>query len=80
MDLDRWIAQLKRCEPLAEADARALCRAATEILVEEGNVQRVDAPVALVGDVHGQFWDLLELFKVGGDCPSVRAGSGAGRA
>lgn len=46
-ELDRWIEQLKRCEPLAEKDVKSLCEKAVEILVEESNVQRVDAPVTL---------------------------------
>lgn len=46
-DLDRQIEQLKRCEPLKESEVKALCLKAREILVEESNVQRVDAPVTV---------------------------------
>ncbi|XP_058037412.1 serine/threonine-protein phosphatase 4 catalytic subunit isoform X2 [Ahaetulla prasina] len=42
-----------------------------EILVEESNVQRVDSPVTVCGDIHGQFYDLKELFRVGGDVPET---------
>jgi len=70
-DLDRQIAQLRRCEPIKESEVKALCQKATEILMEESNVQKVDAPVTICGDIHGQFYDLQELFKVGGDCPDT---------
>ncbi|KAK4341880.1 hypothetical protein RND71_037696 [Anisodus tanguticus] len=70
-DLDGQIEQLKRCEPLKESEVKALCLKAMEILVEESNVQRVDAPVTICGDIHGQFYDMKELFKVGGDCPKT---------
>eukprot|EP01133_Synstelium_polycarpum_P013440 gene13440-15839_t len=63
--------QLKRCEIIKESEVRTLCAKAREILVEEGNVQRVDSPVTICGDIHGQFYDLKELFKVGGDCPQT---------
>lgn len=46
-DLDRAIEQLKRCEYLKESEVKALCNKAREILVDEGNVQRVDAPVTV---------------------------------
>ena len=41
------IEQLKRCEYIKEAEVKALCAKAREILVEESNVQRVDAPVTV---------------------------------
>lgn len=49
-DLDRQIEQLKRCEIIKESEVKALCAKAREILVEEGNVQRVDSPVTV--DIH----------------------------
>jgi len=68
-DLDRQIAILRRCELIKESEVKTLCAKAREILVEESNVQRVDAPVTICGDIHGQYYDLVELFKVGGECP-----------
>lgn len=70
-DLDRQIEQLRRCEIIKESEVKALCSKAREILVEESNVQRVDSPVTVCGDIHGQFYDLKELFKVGGDVPDT---------
>ncbi|KAH9414614.1 Serine/threonine-protein phosphatase 4 catalytic subunit [Dermatophagoides pteronyssinus] len=70
-DLDRQIEQLRRCEIITESEVKSLCSKAREILLEESNVQRVDAPVTVCGDIHGQFYDLKELFKVGGDVPTT---------
>lgn len=46
-DLDRQIEQLRRCEIITESEVKSLCSKAREILLEESNVQRVDAPVTV---------------------------------
>lgn len=44
---------------------------AKEILAKESNVQEVKCPVTVCGDVHGQFHDLMELFRIGGRSPDT---------
>jgi hypothetical protein len=46
-DLDNQIERLRKCECLQESEVRDLCLRAREILSEESNVQRVDAPVTV---------------------------------
>ncbi len=45
--LDQQIDRLRKCEHLHENEVKSLCLRAREILVDEGNVQRVDAPVTV---------------------------------
>ena len=59
------------CKPLSEAEITDLCSKAKEILTDESNVVHVPAPVTICGDIHGQFHDLVELFKIGGELPDT---------
>ena len=52
-DLDVFIERLYRNQLLSETIIRELCEKTKELLVKEGNVTQVSAPVTLVGDVHG---------------------------
>ena len=36
----------------------------------ESNIQPVSTPVTVCGDLHGQFYDVIELFRVAGGAPS----------
>ena len=44
---------------------------AREVLSGESNVKVVQSPVTVCGDIHGQLYDLLELFKIGGTIPDT---------
>nr|XP_051209807.1 uncharacterized protein LOC127327063 [Lolium perenne] len=49
----------------------ALKMASLEILIEESNVQPVNSPVTVCGDIDGQFHDLMKLFATGGHVPET---------
>lgn len=70
-DLDNWIEKVRRCDHLSEVELKLLCNRVKAILMEESNVQPVHSPVTVCGDVHGQFYDLLELFRKGKDIPTT---------
>lgn len=70
-DLDRWIETLRQCRPIPEPCVRELCYKARELLLEEANVVTIPAPITICGDIHGQFHDLMELFRVGGSPPET---------
>ena len=39
----------------------SICRRASKLLRAEPNLLRVDGKVLIIGDIHGQFYDLLAL-------------------
>lgn len=41
------------------------------ILLKEGNILQLSSPVVLVGDLHGQFYDLCEIFRIAGNVPDT---------
>lgn len=70
-DINVYISQLYQCQHLNEKQTLFIIEKAKEILIKEENIQPVKAPVTICGDIHGQFYDLLELFLVGGKLPDT---------
>ena len=63
---------------IAEEDVRAMTAECKEILLEQPAMLELNAPIRVVGDVHGQFMDLLRLFGASALCLSLSL-SGRGR-
>lgn len=70
-DPDKWLSMVMECQHLPEPDMKVLCERVRSILLEESNIQPVSSPVTICGDIHGQFWDLLELLRKGGMVPET---------
>ena len=71
LDIDRIIEDVQKCRLLPEGDVQELCFLAQELLIQEANIQLIHTPVTICGDIHGQFWDLLELLRKGGEVPET---------
>lgn len=71
MNVDAYIERLKEKKPLSMTQLEDMLKLVKEVLSKEANMPAVRAPVTVVGDIHGQFYDLLELFRVCGEPPYV---------
>ena len=71
VDLERVLGLLYEGKLPGLEDILDLCAATTGVFAKEANVVRLQAPVTVVGDIHGQFYDLLELLEVGGRPPAT---------
>lgn len=57
---------------LEKEDCITIVKMAMEILKKEPNVLALSDPVTVVGDIHGQFYDLLKILEIGGDLATVK--------
>ena len=49
---------------ISRDDLVLLCHAVQQALTDDRTLIRLKAPITIFGDIHGQFFDLQELFRV----------------
>nr|CAD2144222.1 unnamed protein product [Meloidogyne enterolobii] len=55
---------------VSEREIRSICHLSRELFLSQPMLLELNAPLKIVGDIHGQFSDLLRLFRVCGFPPS----------
>lgn len=73
-DLDYCLEQLLEHLPprlLPEETVHDLCQQLKTQLLAVPNIMALSLPCTVVGDIHGQYHDLLEVFKIGGAPPNT---------
>ena len=55
---------------LRNAEINSICTRVREILLEQPPLIELEAPVKIVGDIHGQYSDLIRMFEMCGFPPS----------
>lgn len=71
-DLDYCLEQLLEHRPpriLPAETIRLLCHMLKQQLLAVPNIMALQSPISVVGDIHGQFHDLLEIFRIGNSPP-----------
>ena len=57
---------------LTERELLGVLEKVKDTFAQESNVIHMDGPITFVGDLHGQFFDMLEIFETAGQVPDTK--------
>jgi serine/threonine-protein phosphatase PP1 catalytic subunit len=63
--------QTQESVDLLESEIRALTLQSAAVFMQQPILLELEAPIKIVGDIHGQYYDLLRLFENGGFPPDA---------
>lgn len=68
-DLEALQEGLRKGVAIPEAQLQTVCADVKALFAKEDNLVKLQAPLVVVGDIHGQYYDLLKLFDLAGPPP-----------
>merc|ERR1719198_2145957 len=54
-----------------EKEVKKICSMSRDIFLEQDTFLQLEAPITLIGDIHGQYHDLIRIFEYGGFPPET---------
>lgn len=72
LNLDAILTHFRSGDHPEENIVKEILEKLMEILYSEGNILKLQAPITICGDIHGQLYDLFELFRVAGSPPETK--------
>ncbi|WVQ77980.1 serine/threonine-protein phosphatase PP-Z1 [Cryptococcus sp. DSM 104549] len=63
--------KVTKAPPLKNAEIASVCAAAREVFLSQPTLIELSPPVKIVGDVHGQYADLIRMFEMCGFPPAA---------
>ena len=67
--IDRLTQNKQNKQPVTEEEVKLICSKARSLFMEQSCLLELCSPIRVVGDIHGQYSDLLRLFEYGGFPP-----------
>ncbi|GKT26535.1 Serine/threonine-protein phosphatase 2B catalytic subunit [Aduncisulcus paluster] len=72
IDLKAIRAHFEREGRLSRDFLKFILTQATKKFKELPNIVKINSPICIVGDIHGQYYDLLQLLDIGKWCPAAK--------
>lgn len=71
-NIELILEHIKNNRKIEESELTILFKKSIDIFYQEGTLLDLSSPISVCGDVHGQFYDVLNLFKIGGKPPQTK--------
>jgi len=71
-DMDHLLAHLSAEGALAQELLLEIIQKASDLFRDEPNMLKLQDPITVVGDIHGQYYDLVKLLEVGGSVETTQ--------